>query len=184
MEKSNVRVPTLEVWLGAAWWLMGATAFEDGIATALLAVGLVAAGWLLITIRRVVGPGAELPPGGRAQLLSTIFITGMLTAGLAMGLRALPDPYNYGELAAPAGTILIGIALVKLAPLLNTRLLTVVGISMVVLGVAWAALALGTANDFYGHGIVGLGVGALLWLVGAARTGCVAPWPRSHVQGQ
>lgn len=167
-----VPVPLLELWIGLAWWTVGATAFETGPGTAVLAAGLVVVVWLYRAARRVHGIGAPLPRGGRAALLRHAGVTIGLIVALGVGL-GLPF-VGFGELVAPFACVLVGLALVRSSGVVGGRTLGVVGAALVVLGVCGAALALHTTGDFYGRGLVGLGAAALLWSGGAYRTRVLA----------
>jgi hypothetical protein len=161
-----VPVPAFELWLGLAWWVVGSVAFDSGPGTVVLAVGLVLAGWLLVTVRRVHGRGIPLPRGGRAELLRR----GGVTLGLVVALTMALGWLGYGELAAPTACVLAGFALVRLARLVGSRATTIAGAVLVGLGVAGVVLALNSPGLLYGQGLVGLGAGAVLWAAGAYRT--------------
>lgn len=165
-----VPVPAFEVWVGLAWWTVGAVALDPGVGTVVLAAGLVATGWLVLTVRRTHGSGVPLRRGGRAELLRRAGVTLGLIAALSMAAAWL----GWGELLAPAACVLVGIAVARLAGLLGARSVLVVGWALAALGVAGGVLALNTPGQLYGQGLVGLGAAVLLWLAGAHRTRVLA----------
>ncbi|MGQ0575381.1 MAG: hypothetical protein ACT4RN_14405 [Pseudonocardia sp.] len=170
-----VPVPAFELWVGLMWWTVGAAAFDSGPGTVVLAVGLVVAGWLVLTVRRVHGIGAPLPRGGRAELLRRTGVTLGLVVALSTALAWVGS--GYGELAAPAACMLVGFAVARLSRLLGTRVPAVAGTVLVVLGLAGVLLALNTPGLLYGQGLVGLGAAAVLWLAGTHRTKVLAVPP-------
>ena len=89
---------------------------------------------------------------------------------VAVGLGFL----GYAELTIPLAAVVVGVALLLLAPVLDDRTPVAAGATLMVLGAAGAVLALGSAGQLYPQGLVGLGAGALLWLFGAHRTGLLA----------
>jgi len=165
-----VPVPAFELWVGMAWWTVGATAFDAGTGTAVLAAGLVAMGWLVLTVRRAHGTGAPLPRGGRGELLRRGGVALGLIVALSMGLPVL----DRGELVVPLACVLVGFALLRLPGLLVAGSFAVVGTGLVALGVGGVLLARNTPDQVYGQGLVGLGAGVLLWLAGAYRTRALA----------
>lgn len=171
-----VPVPALELWLGMVWWTIGAVAFDTGAGTVLLATALVAMGWLVLKVRRTHGSGVPLPPGGRGELLRRGGVTLGLIVALTMGLAWL----GYGELSVPVACVLTGFAVTRAARLLGARSLTFAGLAMVGLGVAGGVLALNSPGVLYGHGLVGLGAGAVLWAAGLYRTRVLTVPPGSH----
>lgn len=168
-----VPVPAFELWVGMAWWTVGAAALDPGIGTVVLAAGLVAMGWLVLTVRRTHGSGVPLRRGGRAELLRRCGVT----LGLIVALSMAAGWLGYGELIAPAACVLVGIALARLSRLLGAWTVQAVGWALVLLGVGGGILALDTPGELYGQGLVGLGAGALLWLAGAYRTRVLAVPP-------
>lgn len=168
-----VPVPTVELWIGLIWWTVGATAFDAGPGTAVLAAGLVALAWLCPAVRRAHGTGVPLPRGGRGELLRRAGVTAGLIVALSMALALLGSVglVGYGELAVPSGCVLVGYAVLRSAGVLGSRSTRAVGAALVALGLAGGLLALNTPGELYGRGLVGLGAGALLWLGGAYRTG-------------
>lgn len=171
-----VPVPALELWIGLAWWTVGAVAFDPGAGTVVLAAGLVVMGWLVLTVRRTHGSGAPLPRGGRGELLRRAGVTVGLIVAVNMGLGYAVNG-EYAELAAPVACVLVGLALARSSRLLGGASTTLAGLAIVVLGVAGGVLALNTPGLLYGQGIVGLGAGAVLWLAGAYRTRVLAVPP-------
>jgi hypothetical protein len=166
-----VPVPYLEPIVAAAWWTVGTAALEGGTGTVLLAAGLGLSGALVVALHRRHGSGARLPSGARGRLLRTVGITAALLAvsGTVLGF------FSLGELVVPLGAVLVGLAAISLASVLDERPLVAVGGAMLVLGAVGALLALRSVGALYPVGLVGLVAGALFWLVSAHRGGLLDP---------
>jgi hypothetical protein len=166
-----VPVPYLEPIVAAAWWAVGTAALKGGTGTVVLAGGLGLSGALLVALHRRHGSGARLPSGARGKLLRTVGITAALLAvsGTLLGF------FSLGELVVPMGAVLVGLASISLASVLDERPLVAVGALMLVLGAAGAVLALRSVGALYPVGVVGLAAGALYWLVAAHRGGLLDP---------
>ncbi|WP_214407885.1 hypothetical protein, partial [Pseudonocardia lacus] len=166
-----VPVPYMEPVVAAAWWTVGTTALEGGTGTLVLAVGLGLCGGLLVALRRRHGTGSRLPSGARGRLLRTVVVTAALLAvsGSVLGF------FGLGELVVPVGAVLVGLASISLASVLDERPLVAVGGLMLVLGATGAVLALRSAGTIYPVGVVGLLAGLLFWLVAAHRGGLLDP---------
>jgi hypothetical protein len=135
-----------------------------------LAAGLGITGALVVALRRRYGSGEPLPPGGRSRLLRLVVGSVVAIVLVAVGLGLL----GYAELTIPLAAVVVGVAMLLLAPVLDDRTPVAAGATLMVLGAAGAVLALGSAGQLYPTGLVGLGAGALLWLFGAHRTGLLA----------
>jgi hypothetical protein len=160
-------VPYLEPVVGAVWWTVGAAALDGGVGTVVLAAGLGVTAGLVVALHRRHGHGARLPGGERGRLLRVLGITAALVAvsGTVLG------SFGLGELVVPVSCVLVGIAGMSLASVLEARSLLAVGAVLLVLGAGGALLALDSAGRLYPQGLVGLGAGAVLWLAAAGRGG-------------
>ena len=163
-------LPYLETAAAGVWWTLGAAALGGGLSTVVLAAGLGITGALVVALRRRYGSGEPLPPGGRNRLLRLVVGAIVAIALVAVGLGLL----GYAELTIPLAAVVVVVALLLLAPVLDDRTPVAAGATLMVLGAAGAVLALGSAGQLYPTGLVGLGAGALLWLFGAHRTGLLA----------
>lgn len=163
-------VPYLEAVAGGVWWIVGAAALMAGTGTVVLAAGLGVTGALVVALRGRYGSGAPLPPGGRTRLLRIVIgaVVLIAIAGTVLGMVSL------GELAVPVACAVVGCALFPLSSVLDERSLLAAGAALLVLGALGALLALDSAGTFYPQGLVGMGAGAVLWLVAAVRTGLLA----------
>jgi hypothetical protein len=166
-----VPVPFLEPVVAAAWWAVGTSALDGGLATVVLAAGLGLTGALVVALNRRHGTGTRLPAGARGRLLRTLGITAALVAasGSVLGY------FSLGELVVPLAAVLVGVAAISLARVLDERPLVAVGGAMLVLGAAGALLALRSAGALYPVGLVGMTAGALFWVVSAHRAGLLDP---------
>jgi hypothetical protein len=163
-------VPFLEPLLGGLWWTVGAVALSAGLGTVVLAAGLGVTGVLIAALRSRHGAGAPLPPGGRARLLRIAFVV-IVIAAAAGPLLGLVD---LGELAVPVACAVTGVALFPLASLLDERALLAGGGLLLVLAATGALFALDSAGTLLPQGLVGMAAAAVLWLVGAQRSGLLA----------
>ena len=163
-------VPFLEPLLGGLWWTIGAIALSAGLGTVVLAAGLGVTGVLIAALRSRHGAGAPLPPGGRARLLRIAFVV-IVIAAAAGPLLGLVD---LGELAVPVACAVTGVALFPLASLLDERALLAGGGLLLVLAATGALFALDSAGTLLPQGLVGMAAAAVLWLVGAQRSGLLA----------
>ncbi|MCY7342914.1 MAG: hypothetical protein LH603_14015 [Pseudonocardia sp.] len=164
------RVPYLEPAAGAAWWTVGCAALGGGSGTVVLAAGLGLTAAMTVALRRRFGAGAPLPRGATGRLLRLFGITVALVAVAATALAY----FGFGELAVPVACAIVGVALLPVSSVLDERALVAAGAVLMVLGAAGALLALGSAGLLYPQGVVGLVAGAVLWTVGAYRTGMLA----------
>ncbi|MCO1654383.1 hypothetical protein [Pseudonocardia humida] len=166
-----VPVPYLEPVVGAAWWTIGTSALKGGTGTLVLALGLGLSGGLLVALHRRHGTGVRLASGARGKFLRTVGITAALLAvsGSVLGY------FSLGELVVPLGAVLVGLASISLAAVLDERPLVAAGALMLVLGAAGAVLALRSAGALYPVGAVGLIAGLLYWLIAAHRGGLLDP---------
>ncbi|HEY0812790.1 MAG TPA: hypothetical protein VGE11_05870 [Pseudonocardia sp.] len=163
-------VPFLEPVLGGLWWIVGAVALNYGLGTVVLAAGIGITGLLIAALRSRYAAGAPLPPGGRGRLVRNGVILVVLVAatGPLLGLVGLT------ELTVPVACALTGAALFPLASMLDERALLAAGGVLMVLAAAGALWALDSAGPLYPQGVVGLAAGAVLWVVGAQRSGLLA----------
>ncbi len=164
---SRRMAPFLEPVVGGIWWTVGAAALPGGPGTVVLAAGLGLAGWLVVILRRRYRPGLPVPAGRRGRLLRVVGITVVLVVAAATALGAT----GWGELTVPLACAMVGMALLPMSSLLDENPLRAVGAVLMALGAVGALLALGSAGKLYSQGVVGLVAGALLWAVGAHRTG-------------
>jgi hypothetical protein len=163
-------VPYLEPIMGAAWWTVGAAAFDAGVGTVVLAAGLGVTGWLVMALRRRYGGGEPLPHGGRGRFLRLVGITAALIAVTVAGLPMTP----WGEWSVPVVAVIVGVATLMLTSQLDERSFLALGGALMVLGAAGVLLAQNSAGQLYPQGVVGLVAGVLFLLAAAHRTGLLA----------
>ncbi|MFC4945402.1 hypothetical protein [Pseudonocardia sp. GCM10023141] len=163
-------VPLLEAILGGLWWIVGALALDSGSGTVVLAAGLAATGWFVLTLRRRHGSGTPLPPGGRARLVRTIVVTLVVIVGAGVGLGYL----TWGELTVPVACVAVGLALFAVSAQLDERVLLAAGGALLVLGATGALFALDASGSGLYQGFVGLAAAVVVWAAGAVRAGLVA----------
>jgi len=161
-----VPVPVLELWVGLVWWVVGTLALPAGFGTVVLAAALVVMAWMWRTVRRAHGAGARLPPGGRSELLRR----GGVSLGVIVAASTALGFLGHGEYTVPLAGVLVGVALVRTSRVLDARSVAAAGTVVAALGVAGAFWALNTAGQVYGRGLVGIGIGAVLWLAAGYRT--------------
>lgn len=169
-------VPLLEPLLGGVWWTVGALALSAGFGTVVLAAGIGVTGGLVVGVRRRHDAGEPLPPGSRARLIR-IVATAVVLIAIASSLLPLA---GLGELAVPLACAITGGALFPAASVLDVRGHLVAGGALLVLGAVGALLALSSAGALYPQGVVGMAAAAVVWVVGALRTGLVRDLRTSH----
>ncbi len=161
-------IPLLEPLLGGVWWVVGSLALPSGPGTAVMAAGLGVTGALVVGLRR--GESAPLPPGGRARLIRIVATTVVLIAAVASLLPLV----GLGELDVPVACVLTGAALFPGTSVVDERAYLLAGGLLLVVGAFGALKALDAGGMFYPQAVVGMVAAALVWLVGAYRTGLLA----------
>ena len=158
---------------GGIAWLVGSSALAAGAGTVVLALGIAVTVWLVATGSRDVG---EAPvERRRSRRLLRLLVLGVV---LVAGSSTLLGVLSYGELAVPVAFFVVGALLVPASSTLDDRNFLLLGSALMVLSAVGALLALNSAGQLYPRGLVGLGAGAMLWLVSALRSGLLAPLQR------
>lgn len=158
---------------GGIAWLVGSSALEAGVGTVVLALGIAVTVWLAVTGSRDVDEApVERRRSRRLLRLVVLGVVLIVAASTVLGLL------SYGELAVPVAFFVVGALLVPASSTLDDRTVLLLGSALMVLAAVGALLALNSVGQLYPRGLVGLGAGALLWVVSAMRSGLLAPLQR------
>lgn len=152
---------------GGLAWLVGSAALDQGVGTVILAAGLALTVWLFTVVRRE--PLAPYPlPGPRRRRVLGLLVGAVLLTGVG---GTLLSSQGFGEFTIPATAIVFGAVLVPISSTVDRRALGLVALALIGIGVAGAMLAARSIGPTYPEGLVGFGVGVVLWLTGAAYGG-------------
>ena len=158
---------------GGTAWLVGSSALEAGVGTVVLALGIAVTVWLVVTGSRDVNE-APVERWRSRRLLRLAILGVVLIAAASTALGFL----SFGELAVPVAFFVVGALLVPASSTLDDRSFLMLGSALMVLAAVGALLALNSVGQLYPRGLVGLGAGAMLWVVSAMRSGLLAPLQR------